>query len=633
MASASTTIQELNKEYEVRHRAFEDNFWATKMGLKGNSSTQLAQTKTALDDWLGDPANLNRVRELLKTPDLTPAQRHVLSVFDKTFACYITEDPEAREIKERLNQLEADLAQWRNKMQLGYKDPKSGEFRKASSVQLRNTMRTNPDEATRKACWEAMRSIGPHIVGKFCEIVKLRNRLAKVAGFEDYYDMKVQQAEGFSKRRLFEMLSPLEEQSRIIMQGARKRLAADKGEAAGQPWNENFMLSGDLDREQDPYFQFISAVDVWARTFAALGIRYRGATMQLDLCDREGKYSNGFCHWPRCAWKQEDGTWTPSQANFTSLADPSAIGSGKTALVTLLHEGGHAAHFANVTQGSPLFSQERAPTSVAYAETQSMFLDSLASDADWMARYALDSEGNPMPWDLIKRSIEQTHPFSVFGLRAMLAVPFFEKALYELPEEKVTPEEVQALAAQVEIDIEGRPSPRPLLAVPHILADESSAYYHAYVLAEMAVHQARLAGGFRCQGLCLLPTRHYLKRKYHQIVDNDKVGKELEEGYWSPGNGTAYLELVQSLTGAPLSADAWLAELRTSVPDKLREEEKEYHKAVKAGPKLKAGQEPELDMYVRLVHGDQVIVDSKDAGGIGSAVGRFSEWIKNEYAT
>ena len=34
MGSASATIQELNKEYEARHRAFEDNFWATKMGLK-----------------------------------------------------------------------------------------------------------------------------------------------------------------------------------------------------------------------------------------------------------------------------------------------------------------------------------------------------------------------------------------------------------------------------------------------------------------------------------------------------------------------------------------------------------------------------------------------------------------------
>jgi oligoendopeptidase F len=33
------------------------------------------------------------------------------------------------------------------------------------------------------------------------------------------------------------------------------------------------------------------------------------------------------------------------------------VGSGKTALETLLHEGGHAAHFANIDQASPLFSQ------------------------------------------------------------------------------------------------------------------------------------------------------------------------------------------------------------------------------------------------------------------------------------
>ena len=36
---------------------------------------------------------------------------------------------------------------------------------------------------------------------------------------------------------------------------------------------------------------------------------------------------------------QSDGTWVPSRTNFTSLATPNAVGSGKTALVTLLHEG------------------------------------------------------------------------------------------------------------------------------------------------------------------------------------------------------------------------------------------------------------------------------------------------------
>jgi len=37
------------------------------------------------------------------------------------------------------------------------------------------------------------------------------------------------------------------------------------------------------------------------------------------------------------------------------------LGSGRTALVTLLHEGGHAAHMANIDQPSPFFGQERAP--------------------------------------------------------------------------------------------------------------------------------------------------------------------------------------------------------------------------------------------------------------------------------
>jgi hypothetical protein len=31
---------------------------------------------------------------------------------------------------------------------------------------------------------QAMRSVGPYVVEKFCEVVKLRNQLARLAGFE-----------------------------------------------------------------------------------------------------------------------------------------------------------------------------------------------------------------------------------------------------------------------------------------------------------------------------------------------------------------------------------------------------------------------------------------------------------------
>ena len=176
--------------------------------------------------------------------------------------------------------------------------------------------------------------------------------------------------------------------------------------------------------------------------------------MQLDLLDREGKYSNGFCHWPKCAYVAADGTFKPSQTNFTSLATPGAVGSGNTALTTLMHEGGHAAHFANIVQASPFFSQERAPTSVAYAENQSMFLDSLCGDASWLAKYARNGAGEPLPWALIEEGIRAKSPYAVFALRSMLAVPFFEKALYELPEDQLDAESVQALADKVEAEVQ-----------------------------------------------------------------------------------------------------------------------------------------------------------------------------------
>lgn len=602
-------IYETNKSYEVKHKSFEDNFWATKMNLSGNSPQELALSKTALDGFLGDATLLERVRAAQQDPGLTEEQSKVLRCFEKTLLCYIIEDPAAVAIKERITSLEVALESARNHMKLGYTDAQGG-FKQASSVQLRNLLRTAPDEATRLACLEGLRGIGAFVAEPFCEIVKLRNQLARRLGFECFYDMKVTQAEGFSKRVLFTMLDQLEEETRPIMQEARARLAEEKGVAALQPQNTAFLMAGDVLKQKDPFFPFEDAVDVWARSFAAMGISYRGATMRLDLCDRPGKYSNGFCHWPMPAWQTQLGEWVPSQANFTSLATPSAVGSGHTALVTLMHEGGHAAHFANVAQASPLFSQERAPTSVAYAENQSMFLDSLVSDAAWMGRYALSRSGEVIPWALIEQGIRSTHAYEVFALRAMLAVPYFEKALYELPEEEVTPERVVALSYEVEERIQGERAARPLMSVPHILSDESAAYYHGYVLAEMSVHQTR---------------RHFMD-KYGFIVDNPNVGHDLMESYWRPGNSAQFLDLVQGLTGKPLTSAAWVDVLREGVEEVVASERAAYEQAVSEGPSHRPGAAVDLDMRVLLVHGDEVVADSQTAG-LAAACSVYKAWV------
>ncbi len=54
-----------------------------------------------------------------------------------------------------------------------------------------------------------------------------------------------------------------------------------------------------------------------------------------------------------------------------------------------------------------------------------------------------------------EESLITSSTLQVFFLRSMLAVPYFEKALYELPEERVTPDELKALADDTERRIQG----------------------------------------------------------------------------------------------------------------------------------------------------------------------------------
>ena len=60
------------------------------------------------------------------------------------------------------------------------------------------------------------------------------------------------------------------------MEAARAAIAKEKGEAALEPWSLSYSIAGDTEKALDPYFAFENAVDVWARTFAGLGIKCAG---------------------------------------------------------------------------------------------------------------------------------------------------------------------------------------------------------------------------------------------------------------------------------------------------------------------------------------------------------------------
>lgn len=616
MQRARDYFDYLNRAYLAVHKTKEDLFWVTYMGTSDDHEA-FARAEGAYKEFVGDPAKLTETREQLTLVRALPpgadrdALVHGLGGWLALFEANIIDSPEGRTRMRKIVEAEAALFELKKGHEPRHLN-EQGELEVASLPMLATNLTTNRVEERRRSSFEALRGIERWVLDHgFLDLIVLRNRFARALGYDNYFDLKLQKNERMSTDALLRLLDDFVRRTDAANARALKALRERHGAAATAPWNVRFYASGDVIRRLDPYMPFSLALRRWIQSFRRLGIRFRQATMQLDLIERKGKHQNGFCHGPVPCWVSESGEWTPAAINFTSEATPDQVGSGLRAINTLFHEGGHAAHFANVVQNSPCFSQEYPPTSMAYAETQSMFCDSLLSDADWLMRYATTADGAAIPPALILERVASSQPMRAFDARSIAVVPYFESALYRMSEDDLTPEAVLTLARETEVRVLGTESPRPLLAIPHLLNQESAASYQGYLLALMAVSQTRA---------------HFL-REFGYLTDNAAIGPALAAHYWEPGNSVDHDRMLRGLTGEGFSAHA-LAEDCNDSDDDAR---------VRAEALMRASQArrypdevpPSLDAEIRIVHGAELIADS--SAGEDAMCDRFEAWVRETY--
>eukprot|EP00033_Pygsuia_biforma_P000935 GCRY01001077.1.p1 GENE.GCRY01001077.1~~GCRY01001077.1.p1 ORF type:complete len:667 (+),score=166.79 GCRY01001077.1:76-2076(+) len=618
----SKFVTELNAKYAQLHLEKENAFWESYEGL-GNSKDESQKKYLAADikiaEFLKDATNLDQIKQLQDLAPTSGCSKDVevaLNGWKETFSANAVNSEEAKKLSEDILSLEGTLQTKLTEMKLGYEDPEKG-FVQCTKVKLASLLSTSENELIAKSAWEALRSIENFVLENgYIEIVKARNKFAKLLGFANFYDYKVRITEHMSYQEVFALLDELkvecEKTAKAALQTVLPEGKTDVSEI--EPWQYIRLVRGNLTKELDPYFSFAESVDRWGRTFAALNIDYNQAAVTLDLIDREGKYPNGFCHAPKVSWYEP-----VSQArhrcrtNISSNCVPAQVGAGERSMRTLLHEGGHAAHFANVNMPAPCFGQEYAPSSVAFAEIQSMFIDSLMGDADWLARYALNKEGQPIPKELIVKKITQAHQFAANGTRSMLAIPYCERAIYEMEESKLTPENILSTLRRIEHEMVfmGNGSARPTLSVPHLLASESAAYYHGYILADMGVEQ----------------TRQWAVATYGHFCDNPNIGPALARAYWAPGNSLGCSQMVERLTGSPLSAKAMCAVLSKTVEETVAIQMEKLDKLSTIPPytgKVK------LNADITLTHGNEVIASCDAAcsgGGFEAMAQQFKDWL------
>ncbi|UTV29417.1 M3 family metallopeptidase [Photobacterium atrarenae] len=541
--TATEYLNSLNHRYLAIHRNKEDFFWETYMGISDDHEGS-AQAETAWNQFLSEPANIAEVRQQIEAaqtqPDSDEKTQTLLGLngWLAMFKAHALESERARELKSALIKFEAELFEKKQNHVMTYVN-EQGQQAEGSLPVLAANIRTSDQEPVRRSAHQALLDLEQWLLQNgFLELVKLRNAFARSLGYDNFFDYSVVKTEQMTSDELFAILDDFEARTRDSHLRSLKQLAQEKGDDALLGHNFIYSFSGDAMRDLDPYVPFSQSLRRWVESFGRLNIDYSGAELTLDLLDRKGKYQNGFCHGPIPSF-YDQGNWVAAKVNFTSNAKPDQIGSGFDGINTLFHEGGHAAHFANVKMNSPCFSMEFAPTSMAYAETQSMFCDSLLTDADWLKQYALDAEGNPVPDHLIKAMIDSKQPFKAYEERNILVVPYFERALYQLSEAELTPENVTRLAREKEMQILGLAcSPRPLMAIPHLLSDEAACSYQGYLLAHMAVYQ----------------TRAYFLEKFGYLTDNPEIGPLLAKHYWHTGNSVNHNGTIESLTGEGFNA-------------------------------------------------------------------------------
>jgi oligoendopeptidase F len=603
MEQVEEFLASLNQLNLKLHKRFEDLYWVSHMG-DHSVDRKFAAAQAERDAFRANPKYPEKISEFLKK--VSPNSKKRLQNWLLYFSCYQM-PKNTLVITDQIAKLENKIQQKRirlAKQKEGYVDPYTKKFIKASALQLSFITAINPDEKVRKAAFEAREKLATLFIKEYIQLIGLRNKFAQTLGYDDFYAYKLGRDERMTKKELFGLFSKIYSKTKYAFADVRALEKTMPG--LRKPWNFNYLMAGDFRKEEDPYFQFSEALILWGKSFVALGIDFRGGKLTLDLLDRPGKWNNGFCQGSKLV-NYKKTKRQPGSANFTCTLVLGQIGAGWEGYHTLFHEGGHAAHFLNMDQTENCLNSEYPPATSPWAEAQSMFLDSVFSSTEWRTRYAKNKKGQAYPFSIFERKVRKLHALSPLDLHSVMMVSNFERSIYEA--KNLTTKEVIKIAKRVYRKYTDRSFDSvSLLNVPHIYQTESSASYHGYGLAMLAVNQWRA----------------YFYKKYGYIVDNKNIGKEITK-VWVLGSSKTFKEYVKIATGKELSADAWLEAATSSIQKVLTKAKKRIARMQKV---KKYSGKINLNASVVLVDGKNKIADNSK--GFEAMAKSYALWLNKK---
>ena len=425
--------------------------------------------------------------------------------------------------------------------------------------EVRDILRASRVESVRREAWEASKTVGREVEDTVRELARLRNRLAREAGYKDHYhrSLDLQEMEGAELEGLMIDLEAATDAPFGDLKGRIDgRIRERFGVETVMPWHlsDPFFQSCKHDPvtlpprnlgggsggasgvgiglDVDYFFRGKDLEALTRETYDNMGLEVRDVVAKSDLYARPGKNQHAFCLPVGRDYPYDVRVLTNLRADKPDVycAD------------TMLHEFGHAVYDKHINPQLPYLL--RGVSHISTTEAMALMMGSLVDDPAWLSGVA------GVPEDELREYREEL----VWGARAdrlvftrwALVMFRFEQALYADPDREDLNKVWWDLVERLQL-VErppGRDEP-DWAAKIHIAV--APVYYHNYVLGHLTASQLR----------------HYLDTYITQgpFFMSEVAGRYLLEAVFGPGARDDWRTTVIRATGEALTPDYFVKSL------------------------------------------------------------------------
>lgn len=409
--------------------------------------------------------------------------------------------------------------------------------KKLTDNKIKNILKTETDSKIAEEAWNASKKQGEVAYKDVIELVRLRNRLAKSLGFENYYKLSLEVHEQ-KEREIEKIYEEIEERTNEPFRKIKEEIDNFLSKKFNirndelKPWHYQ-----DLFFQETPEINSIDLDQYYKKDivktakdfYKSIGIDVSKILERSDLYEREGKYQHAYCI---DLDKEGDTRIVENVKNDTYW------------IKTTLHELGHAIYNMGYSwENFPFLLKDSAHIFVTEAIAQ--LFEREARNSNFINTY---SEIKPSEDELkeLHTKIKKELMFEelVFS-RWSLVMFYFERELYKNPEQDLN-RLWWGFVKKYQMINFCRDKPDWASKIHFI---SGPVYYHNYLLGRILASQIHD---------CIIKNITKQKIDNYNYSGNKEVGDYLNKKLFSFGSSLRWDEVIRKATGEDLNPKYWI---------------------------------------------------------------------------